>query len=134
MGKMRSPARRLRNLPHRRREHRPADARGGGRNFKTRNSAHGHRPVDLRFIKPLDIEGLLPVLASHSTVVTAEENALAGGVGEEIAALMKERGIAASCACAGVPDRFIAHATRAQQWEECGLTVENIMKLCGAEK
>ena len=90
--------------------------------------------VDLRFIKPLDIEGLLPVLASHSTVVTAEENALAGGVGEEIAALMKERGIAASCACAGVPDRFIAHATRAQQWEECGLTVENIMKLCGAEK
>ena len=90
--------------------------------------------VDLRFIKPLDIEGLLPVLASHKTIVTAEENALAGGVGEEIAALMKERGIAASCACAGVPDRFIAHATRAQQWEECGLTVENIMKLCGAEK
>ena len=90
--------------------------------------------VDLRFIKPLDIEGLLPVLASHKTIVTAEENALAGGVGEEIAALMKERGIAASCACAGVPDRFIAHATRAQQWEECGLTVENIMKLCGVEK
>ena len=54
--------------------------------------------VDLRFIKPLDIEGLLPVLASHKTIVTAEENALAGGVGEEIAALMKERGIAASCA------------------------------------
>lgn len=90
--------------------------------------------VDLRFIKPLDTEGLLPILASHRTVVTAEENALAGGVGEEIAALMKERGIAASCACAGVPDRFIAHATRSQQWEECGLTVENIMKLCGVEK
>lgn len=90
--------------------------------------------VDLRFIKPLDIDGLLPILASHKAVVTAEENALAGGVGEEIAALMKERGIAASCACAGVPDRFIAHATRAQQWEECGLTVENILKLCGVEK
>ncbi len=90
--------------------------------------------VDLRFIKPLDTGGLLPILASHRTVVTAEENALAGGVGEEIAALMKERGIAASCACAGVPDRFIAHATRSQQWEECGLTVENIMKLCGVEK
>ena len=53
---------------------------------------------------------------------------------ESYAALMKERGIAASCACAGVPDRFIAHATRAQQWEECGLTIENIMKLCGTEK
>lgn len=90
--------------------------------------------VDLRFIKPLDKETLLPLLASHQTVVTAEENALAGGFGEEIAALMKERGISASCACAGVPDRFIAHATRAQQWEECGLTVNNILKLCGAEK
>lgn len=90
--------------------------------------------VDLRFIKPLDTGGLLPILASHRTVVTAEENALAGGAGEEIAALMKERGIAASCACVGVPDRFIAHATRSQQWEECGLTVENILKLSGVKK
>lgn len=90
--------------------------------------------VDLRFIKPLDLETLPPLLASHKTVVTAEENALAGGFGEEIAALMKERRISASCACAGVPDRFIAHATRVQQWEECGLTVENILALCGVEK
>lgn len=90
--------------------------------------------VDLRFIKPLDTATLLPLLASHKTVVTAEENALAGGFGEEIAALMKERGISACCACVGVPDRFIPHATRAQQWEECGLTVENILKLCGVEK
>ncbi len=90
--------------------------------------------VDLRFIKPLDVETLPSLLASHKTVVTAEENALAGGFGEEIAALMKERRISASFACAGVPDRFIAHATRAQQWEECGLTVENILALCGVEK
>ena len=90
--------------------------------------------VDLRFIKPLDVGGLLPILASHKTIVTAEENALAGGAGEEIAALKKENGIAASCACVGVPDRFIAHATRSQQWEECGLTVENILKLSGVKK
>ncbi len=87
--------------------------------------------IDLRFIKPIDEEGLLPLLASHRAVITAEENALAGGVGVAIAALMKEHKISASYTGVGAPDRFIQHATRAEQWEECGLTVENILKLCG---
>lgn len=90
--------------------------------------------VDLRFIKPLDADGLLPLLASHRAVITAEEGALAGGVGEAAAALMQEHGIKCHFASAGVPDRFIPHATRAEQWDECGLTVENIMRLCGVRK
>lgn len=90
--------------------------------------------VDLRFIKPLDIDGLLPLLSSHEIIVTAEENALSGGVGEAIAALIDEKGLRAALARAGVPDRFISHATRSEQWEECGLTVGNILRLCGVEE
>lgn len=86
--------------------------------------------VDLRFIKPLDLDGLLSVISRHRVVVTAEENALAGGTGEAIAAELKRRGIPAAVRTAGVPDKFISHATRTQQWEECGLTVDSIVELC----
>lgn len=91
----------------------------------------GRRPtvVDLRFIKPLDYEGLDALLSSHPRIVTAEESALAGGVGEAIAAYAKGRGFAARVFSAGVPDRFISHASRREQWEECGLSPENILRL-----
>lgn len=92
----------------------------------------GKRPTvaDLRFIKPLDREGLDELLTTHGMVITAEENTLAGGVGEAVSAYINEKGYGVKIASAGVPDRFISHASRAQQWEECGLTVENILRLC----
>lgn len=85
--------------------------------------------VDLRFIKPVDYEGLDKLLSSHSKIVTAEENALEGGIGEAVAAHMQRQGFSSALFTAGVPDRFILHASRAEQWDECGLTVENIKKL-----
>ncbi len=92
----------------------------------------GKRPTvaDLRFIKPLDLEGLDELVTTHSMVVTAEENTLAGGVGEAVSSYINERGYGVKIAAAGIPDCFIPHASRAQQWEECGLTVENILRLC----
>ncbi|MBR4400460.1 MAG: 1-deoxy-D-xylulose-5-phosphate synthase [Synergistes sp.] len=91
----------------------------------------GIRPTvaDLRFIKPLDYESLDRLLSSHSRIVTAEENALEGGVGEAIAARIERMGFSAALFSAGVPDRFISHASRNEQWEECGLSAENIKKL-----
>jgi 1-deoxy-D-xylulose-5-phosphate synthase len=93
--------------------------------------ASGVRPTvaDLRFIKPIDYEGLDRLLSSHSRIVTAEENALEGGVGEAVAARIKRLGLPAVLFAAGVPDRFISHASRSEQWEECGLTAENIKRL-----
>ena len=91
----------------------------------------GIRPtvVDLRFIKPLDYEGLDPLLSSHEKVITAEENTLAGGIGEAIALYADSKGYAVRISSVGVPDRFISHASRTEQWEECGITVENVTRL-----
>lgn len=90
--------------------------------------------VDLRFLKPIDFEGLKDILASHSLVVTAEEGVIRCGAGEAIAVFMKENGCCGAVHTLGVPDYFVSHATRAQQWEECGLTADNIVKICAAEK
>lgn len=83
--------------------------------------------VNLRFIKPLDKEQLLPLLETHSLCVTAEDGSLAGGVGEEIAALSNNENENCRVVSIGVPDKFISHASAAEQWEECGLTADNIV-------
>ncbi|MCF7935700.1 MAG: 1-deoxy-D-xylulose-5-phosphate synthase [Synergistales bacterium] len=83
--------------------------------------------VDLRFLKPLDWETLLPVIERHECVVTAEEGVLAGGVGEEIRAGVQREGGSTAVHTLGVPDRLIPQGTRQRQLEEVGLTAEKIL-------
>jgi len=85
--------------------------------------------VNLRFIKPLDNENLLRLLNSHSICVTAENGTAAGGAGEEIAALANRENTGCRVINLGVPDKFISHASPSEQWEECGLTADNIMRI-----
>ncbi len=85
--------------------------------------------VDLRFIKPLDEDGLMALLSKFRIAVTAEDAVLCGGVGQEIAAMVAKNKIACNVINIGVPDKFISHANTAEQWEECGMTADNIVKL-----
>jgi len=90
--------------------------------------------ADLRFIKPLDYDALALLIASHDIVVTAEESYLAGGVGEAIAKFAKDTGHRGRVINIGAPDIFVRHATRKEQWAECGMTPENIAELCAGDK
>lgn len=90
--------------------------------------------ADLRFIKPLDYDALAPLITSHDIVVTAEESYLAGGVGEAIAKFAKDIGHSGRVINIGAPDIFVRHATRKEQWAECGMTPENIAELCAGDK
>jgi 1-deoxy-D-xylulose-5-phosphate synthase len=87
--------------------------------------------IDLRRLKPLDTPFLDEVLKNYPLVVVAEENYLRGGVGEALASRVAELGTATCLKRLGVPDRFIHHATIAQQREFCDLTVEGILN-CAA--
>ncbi|MBP8684068.1 MAG: 1-deoxy-D-xylulose-5-phosphate synthase [Synergistaceae bacterium] len=83
--------------------------------------------VDLRFIKPLDMDGISEILKEHRIVVTAEENFLNGGSGKAISDHACNNHPNCTVINIGVPDRYISHATRSEQWTECGLTPENII-------
>lgn len=85
--------------------------------------------ADLRFIKPLDLAGLSELISGHTLLVVAEENYLSGGTGEAIANFAAEKGTGCRVLRAGVPDRYISHATRSEQLAECGLTPEAIVAL-----
>jgi 1-deoxy-D-xylulose-5-phosphate synthase len=84
--------------------------------------------VDLRRLKPLDLDVLDEVLKNYSTVIVAEENYLNGGVGEAIACRAAELGTPACLKRLGVPDQFVQHATIDQQRRFYDLTAESLLK------
>jgi 1-deoxy-D-xylulose-5-phosphate synthase len=71
--------------------------------------------VNMRFVKPLDTDTVCRLAASHSCIVTLEENVVAGGAGSAVSECLAQHGIGVTAHHVGIPDRFIEHGTR----EEC---------------
>jgi 1-deoxy-D-xylulose-5-phosphate synthase len=70
--------------------------------------------VNMRFVKPLDEELVIRLAATHSALVTLEENAVAGGAGSAVIELLANCGNALPTLTLGIPDRFIEHGSREQ--------------------
>lgn len=85
---------------------------------------------DVRRIKPLDFETLDEILKSHELVAVLEENYMAGGLGEAVAARIAEKNFNVKLIRFGVPDVCVKHATQNEQRELYGLTAENILNEC----
>ena len=82
--------------------------------------------IDMRFVKPLDREAILAAAASHSLLVTLEENVVAGGAGAGVGELLAEENVQVPLLHLGIPDRFIDHGKPAELLKECGLDVDGI--------
>lgn len=83
---------------------------------------------DLRFAKPLDQELLHEVGRKFRYVVTVEDGALRGGVGEAVVAFFCEHGYLPKVVSLGIPDRFVEHGTPAQLYAQCGYDAEGIYR------
>ena len=77
--------------------------------------------VNMRFVKPLDVELLLDLSRRHSCIVTLEENAVAGGAGSAVSECLGEHGVEVAVHHIGIPDRFIEHGSREDCLELAGL-------------
>ncbi|HDQ13739.1 MAG TPA: 1-deoxy-D-xylulose-5-phosphate synthase [Sediminispirochaeta sp.] len=81
-------------------------------------------PADLyhlRFIKPLDEEHLSDLISRYPHVLLVEDGTEVGGVGEQIAGMITRRNIETHYRWMGVPDSFLAQASRAELLREVGL-------------
>ena len=85
---------------------------------------------DLRRLKPLDTAALDDLLKRFPLVAVAEENYMAAGVGEALAARIAETGARTILRRFGVPDVCEQHATPEEQRELFGLTAANIVTTC----
>lgn len=83
--------------------------------------------VNMRFVKPLDIELIVELAGNHSLLVSIEENAVIGGAGSEIERVLAEQGLTVPVLRLGLPDRFIDHGEQGQLLAELGLDKNGIM-------
>ncbi len=83
--------------------------------------------VNLRFAKPLDIGLLEQLEQDHDILVTVEDHFLSGGLGSAVLEACHEHEIRFSRIYnAGIPDRYIPHASRSEQLAALGLDAEGI--------
>lgn len=82
------------------------------------------------WIKPLPEEQIADIFRRFDKILTVEESSLAGGFGSAVLEYASDHGLLAGKTVKrlGVPDRFIEHASQAQQRRELGLDVEGIYR------
>jgi 1-deoxy-D-xylulose-5-phosphate synthase len=83
--------------------------------------------INMRFVKPLDKDAILSAAARHSSLITVEENAIAGGAGSGVNELLAAEGVSATIINVGLDDTFIQHGTREECLHQAGLDSEGIM-------
>jgi 1-deoxy-D-xylulose-5-phosphate synthase len=83
--------------------------------------------VNMRFVKPLDIELMTLLASQHSAFVTVEENVIAGGAGSAVSEALAATGVTMPALHLGLPDRFPDHGDPAVILHECGLDAEGIV-------
>ena len=80
----------------------------------------------MRWAKPLDVELLLSVAASHAALVTVEEGAVMGGAGSAVSEALHAAGVVKPVLHLGLQDEFIEHGDPAKLLAMQGLDAAGI--------
>ncbi|MDE4454467.1 1-deoxy-D-xylulose-5-phosphate synthase [Psychrobacter sp. DAB_AL62B] len=90
--------------------------------------------VNMRWVKPLATKLLESLLAQGIThIVTLEEHMIMGGAGSAVNEYLLNESAAfkvnrPTICNIGIPDRFVAHGSQAEQMADCGLDVEGVVQ------
>ena len=82
--------------------------------------------ANMRFVKPLDVELVKQLAASHDALVSVEEGCIMGGAGSAVAEALAAACIVKPLLQLGLPDRFIDHGDVGQLLAACGLDADGI--------
>ena len=83
---------------------------------------------NFRFIKPLDTGMLDRIAAKYKRVLTIEDGSLKGGLFGAVAEYYAGKESAPVVEGCGIPDMFIRHASKDEQWAICGMDEESVSK------
>jgi 1-deoxy-D-xylulose-5-phosphate synthase len=83
--------------------------------------------VDPRWVKPLD-PVLADAAAQYRLVATVEDNGRAGGFGDAVCRLLRDRDVATPVKTYGLPQEFLPHAKREEILEEVGLVPQHLAR------
>jgi len=88
--------------------------------------------VNMRFVKPLDVELVLRLAENHAALVTVEENVVMGGAGSAVAEALAAAGVTIPVLHLGLPDRFLDHGDPGELLSACGLDAAGIVAAVNA--
>jgi 1-deoxy-D-xylulose-5-phosphate synthase len=82
--------------------------------------------VNMRWVKPLDVDMLKQIAAAHDVLVTVEEGAVMGGAGSAVGEALQTIGQLKPLLQLGLPDVFIEHGDPAKLLSMQGLDAVGI--------
>ncbi|VTU35099.1 1-deoxy-D-xylulose-5-phosphate synthase [Variovorax sp. PBL-H6] len=82
--------------------------------------------LNMRWVKPLDVELLLKTVATHECIVTLEEGAVMGGAGSAVIEALQAADVQRPVLQLGLPDRFIEHGDPGKLLASIGLDAAGI--------
>jgi 1-deoxy-D-xylulose-5-phosphate synthase len=88
---------------------------------------YGVTVVDPRWVRPVPVE-LAGLARQHRLVVTLEDGVRAGGVGDAVASMLRDRSVDVPLRDVGVPAGFHPHGTRAEILAALGLTAQEVAR------
>ncbi len=83
--------------------------------------------IDMRFVKPLDTDMLEKIAANHTTLVSVEDNAIAGGAGSAVAEYLMSKQHTCQLLKIGLPDQFIMQGTQEEMYTELKMDTDGII-------
>ena len=82
--------------------------------------------ANMRFVKPLDLDLIRQLAATHEVLVTVEEHQVMGGAGSAVCEALNGLGIERRVLLLGLPDRFIDHGDPGKLLSSVGLDAPGI--------
>ena len=82
--------------------------------------------VNMRFVKPLDLELLARIARSHDAIVTVEEGCMMGDAGSAVVEALQVAGLSTPVLVLGLPDLFVEHGDPAKLLAMHGLDTAGI--------
>ncbi|MBI4733410.1 MAG: 1-deoxy-D-xylulose-5-phosphate synthase, partial [Rubrobacteridae bacterium] len=82
--------------------------------------------INMRFIKPLDVDMISWAHENHGLVATVEESTLVGGFGAGVVEASAELGMSSPIVRFGLPDKFVTHGSMKRLLADCGLDANGI--------
>ena len=83
--------------------------------------------VNMRFVKPLDIDLIRQMAQQHDLLVTIEENVIMGGAGSAVNECLQAHADSTPILNLGLPDHFLEHGNTATLLTQCGLDTNGIV-------
>src|SRR6201997_1841984 len=94
---------------------------------RLRNQGIGVTVVDPRWVLPVP-DAVCDLARAHNLVVTVEDHGVHGGIGSAVSAALRHAEIDVPCRDIGVPQQFLAHASRKEVLAEVGLTDQDVAR------